>query len=180
MATGTSVFGRVLDTIFEAINLFRFWVVLDAFESGIILRLGKLHKAVGPGLHFRIPFNVDRLLWLNVRKKTRDSWEMTLTTKDDKVITLSFDMVVKVIDAEKALLNVDQWLYVTHTTAKIMLSQLVAATDCSRVLDAEFTKKVQNCINLTISTFGAEVTDYGLTEKARSPAFRLFNGASRG
>jgi regulator of protease activity HflC (stomatin/prohibitin superfamily) len=175
-----SALGKIFDTIIDAINLFRFWIVIDAFEQGIILRLGKFHKKVAPGFHFRLPFNIDRLLWLNIRKKTRDSWEMTLTTKDGKVITLSFDMVVRVIDAQKALLNVDQWLYVTHTTAKIILSQLVEATNLNDIMTPKFSENVKNTINVIVDTFGVEVTDYGLTEKATSPAFRLFNGAGRG
>jgi len=175
-----SALTKIFDTLLQAVNLFRFWVVLDAFERGIILRLGEFHKEVGPGFHFRRPFRIDELLWLNVRKKTGDSWEMTLTTKDQKVVTLSFDTVVRVVDAKKSLLNVDEWLNVTHTISKIMLSQLVAAANYKDVMDSDFSSTVQNCINLAVNTFGVEITDYGLTEKAKSPAFRLFNGAARG
>ena len=31
-------------------------VVVDAYEAGVILRLGKYHKDLKPGLNFKVPF----------------------------------------------------------------------------------------------------------------------------
>jgi len=174
-----SALGKVFDTLLNAINLFRFWIVLDPFEQGIILRLGEFHREVGPGFHWRRAFNVDRLLWLNVRKKTRDSWEMTLTSKDNKPITMSFDMIVEVVNAKKALLAVDSWTSVAYTTSKIMLSQIVANTNASCINGSDFAKKVHNTINLVVQNYGVEVTEFGLTDMAQSKAYRVFTGASK-
>jgi regulator of protease activity HflC (stomatin/prohibitin superfamily) len=174
-----SALGRVFDTLLNAINLFRFWVVLDAFEQGIILRLGKFHRGVGPGFHWRRPFNIDRLLWLNTRKKTTDSWEMTLTTRDGQTFTISFDMIMEVIDAEKALLNVDDWVHVSYTTAKIIISNIVENSTYQEVLHSEFAKKIHMTVNDTLYVFGINVTSFGLTDKASTRAYKLFMGAGK-
>jgi len=41
---------------------------VDADSEAVVLRLGKLHGTIGPGLHFKIPFGVDRVGIVPVRK----------------------------------------------------------------------------------------------------------------
>jgi len=174
-----SVFGKLFDTIMNFINLFRFWIVLDEFERGVILRFGRFHKKVGPGFHWRRPLSIDRLLWLNIRKKTTDSWEMTLTSLDNKAITISFDMVMEVHDAEKALLTVDDWVCVAYTTVKIILSNAVTNTNAFRIMESKFSERAHLIINSTLNEFGINISAFGITDKALTRSYRLFTGASK-
>lgn len=52
---------RILDTILGALDLFRFWIVLDEYEAGVMLRFGRFHHELGPGWHWRWPMHVDVL-----------------------------------------------------------------------------------------------------------------------
>ena len=55
------MFDRLIDTLLGAIHLFQFWVVVAAYERGVVLRLGILHREIGPGLHWLIPLGFDRV-----------------------------------------------------------------------------------------------------------------------
>lgn len=168
--------GKIFDTFIGFVNLFRPWVVLDEFERGIILRLGHFHKEIGPGFHVRRCFNYDVLLWLNIRKQTRDSWEMTLTSSDGKTITLSFDMVQEVFDVKKALLSVENWQQVAYVTSKIVISRLVASNIAEDIMKVDFVDVLQNSINVVLNTFGIQITQFGLTDKAFTKPYKFFIG----
>lgn len=168
--------GRIFDTLLGAVNLFRFWVVLNAFEQGIILRLGEFHEEVGPGFHWRLPFRIDELLWLNTRKKSSDSWEMSLTSNDGKNITISFDLIVEVYDVKKALLTLDEWVKVAYTCSKIVLSNMVESNTSHVIMLQSFSKKVHAAIDTALAEFGVRVTHFGLTDKAFTKSYRVFTG----
>lgn len=171
-----SALGRIFDALLGAINLFRFWIVLDAFEQGIILRLGKYHKSLGPGFHWRRAFRIDVLLWLNVRKKSSDSWEMCLTSSDGKNITISFDIIIEVFDVTKALLTVDDWVKVSYTSSKIILSKIVENSTSEVIMNNNFSSIVHSALDVALEEFGVTVTHFGITDKAYTRSFRLFNG----
>ena len=171
-----SVMSRLFDTIIGVINLFRFWIVLDAFQEGIVLRLGKMHKRVGPGFHWRLPLNIDILHWQNVRKQTTDSWEQCLTCSDGTTITLSFDMVMEVCDVEKVILTVHEWPKVAYTTAKITLAQIVERKTWQGALASTLTKEIKDTINTLLEPMGISIVNIGITDKAQTRAFRIFTG----
>ena len=69
--------------VFKFLNKFKFTIVtfllifglgylsyytVDANEKAVILRLGKYHDTVGPGLHFRIPLidNVEKVIKIRI------------------------------------------------------------------------------------------------------------------
>ena len=47
------MFDRLIEWIINILDIFRFWFVVDQYEAGIVLRLGKFNREVGPGLHFK-------------------------------------------------------------------------------------------------------------------------------
>lgn len=173
-----SVSGRIFDTIMKFLNMFRFWVVLNVYEKGIILRLGEFHKVVGPGIHWRLPFNIDTLCWQNVRQQTTDSWEMSLTCKDGVNLTVSFDMVFEVFDVEKVILTVHEWQKVAYTTGKIVLAQIIESKRYQETLHSTFTEEVRNALNVILAPMGINVVRIGITDKVRTKAYRFFTGAN--
>ena len=64
-----------------------FWALVNEYEGGVILRNGKLHKILPPGLHFKCPF-IDVLLVANVKADTLEVEPVTITTLDAKNISI--------------------------------------------------------------------------------------------
>ncbi len=168
---------RFLDTILGALDLFRFWIVLDEYEEGIILRLGRFHHVVGPGLHWRRPMRVDVLQFENVKKKQASSWEMTQTTKSGTTVSIAFTYLIHIIDVKKVLLELDDWSLTAYRASKIVVSRNVEESEDEDIFSEDFTDHLRVEVEERLRSLGIGLDDFGLTERARTRAYRLFNGA---
>src|SRR6266403_3035887 len=82
------------------------WVVLQPYEQGVLVRLGKFKRVLDSGFHWVIPFHVDKVWDDHVTPTTHHLAGMATTTKDGK--SIGFDAVVtyRISDMEKAVLRV--------------------------------------------------------------------------
>jgi len=101
------MFDRLIDLLVQSVQLFQFFDVVDEYERGVILRLGKFHRTVEPGFVWLIPFAVDRLMVDNVVPRTANLGEQTITTKDGKSVTVRGVVTAKISDVKKAMLEVE-------------------------------------------------------------------------
>ena len=60
------MFGKLIDVLISIWEAFIPWGVVSEYEGGVVLRLGKYLKTVGPGCHFLLPINIDVMLKANV------------------------------------------------------------------------------------------------------------------
>lgn len=168
---------KVVEAIFGALDLFRFWVVLYEYERGVMLRLGRFHREIGPGLHWRMPFRIEELRFLNVRKQTSASWEQTLTTSDAATVTVGFDYMIEVRDVRDVLLRIDDWPRVAYNMTKMTLARTVENSTLADLLGVDFSARVQAALRLALSAHGIVMLDFALTDRCRSRVYRLFNGS---
>ncbi len=91
--------------------------IVKEWERGVILRLGRLIGAKGPGIFFIIPF-VDRMIKVDLRIVTMDVPRQDVITKDN--VTVGVDAVVyfRVVDPEAAVVKV-----LDHIRATSLISQ---------------------------------------------------------
>lgn len=108
--------GDVLLAIIEVlkVTLYFFipWTVLDEYERGVILRLGKHVKrsgkdVVGPGIIFHFPFNIDVIPSTNVVFETGDA-ELQCTTSDGVVVNVEAVAGYSISNPRKFLLEVEE------------------------------------------------------------------------
>lgn len=170
---------RLFDFLREFITLFRFAVVVDVFEQGVILRFGRLHKVlVEPGFYWLIPFGVDRPITENAALEARNLPAQSLTLRCGTSVlaapVISYRMadpvkfIVEVDDADSAITDV------ARGTIREVLCQMtwdeITATD-SPVLD-QMTKAVRK----EARRFGIEVTRVTLADLAKVRVLRLVTG----
>lgn len=168
---------KLVDALFGALDLFRFWVVLYEYERGLILRLGRFHRELGPGWHWRAPFRIEELRFVTVRKQTSASWEQTLTTADGVTITLAFDYMIEVCDVRSVLLQVDDWVRVAYNTTKMTLARSVERATIADLLGGDFSSSASAAAAAALAGHGIKLVDFALTDRCRSRVYRLFNGS---
>lgn len=169
---------RILDIVLGALDLFRFWIVLDEYEAGVILRLGRFHHEVGPGLHFRRPMRVDVLKYVNVRKKAGSPWELTMTTRDGTVVTVCYAYCIEIVCARTVLLSLDDWEGASYKLINIAVGKIAHECDDNHFFSHAFIEDVRLEVAAILEQNGIGLCEFGITERARSPAFRLFKGAN--
>lgn len=101
------MFDRLVDFVIQFAELFRFWVILEPFDEGVVLRLGKFVKVVGPGLTWKWPFGVDVVLVQSVVPTTHSLGNESITTKDGKNVGFHAVVTYQIRDIKKALLGIN-------------------------------------------------------------------------
>lgn len=102
------MFDKLVDLLIEFIRLFQFWEVIEPYQAGVRLRLGKYRSTFNkPGLYWMIPFGVDRAMVESVVTETLHIRPQSLVTKDGKSIVVSSVITFHVEDVKTFLLEVE-------------------------------------------------------------------------
>jgi regulator of protease activity HflC (stomatin/prohibitin superfamily) len=107
--------------------------ILNEYERGVIFRLGRVRTvggkpaAKGPGLIFLIPI-VDKLVKVSLRTITMDVPPQDVITRDNISIKVNAVIYFRVIDPNKAILEIENYLYGTS-----QLSQTTLRSVCGQV-----------------------------------------------
>jgi regulator of protease activity HflC (stomatin/prohibitin superfamily) len=107
--------------------------ILREYERGVIFRLGRLIGAKGPGLIFIIP-GIDKLLRISLRTVTLDIPPQDVITHDNISIKVNAVVYFRVIDPNKAVVEVENYLYATSQLAQTTLRSVVGQADLDELL----------------------------------------------
>ena len=98
--------------------------VLREYERGVIFRLGRLIGAKGPGIIFIIP-GVDKLLRVSLRTVAMEIPPQEVITRDNISITVNAVVYFRVIDPNKAVVEIENYLYATSQLAQTTLRSII-------------------------------------------------------
>ncbi len=107
--------------------------ILREYERGVIFRLGRLIGAKGPGLIFIIP-GVDKLLRISLRTVTMDIPPQDVITRDNVSIKVNAVVYFRVLDPNKAVVEVENYLYATSQLAQTTLRSVVGQAELDELL----------------------------------------------
>ncbi len=107
--------------------------ILREYERGVIFRLGRLIGAKGPGIFFIIP-GVDKMLRISLRTVTMDIPPQDVITRDNVSIKVNAVVYFRVIDPNKAVVEVENYLYATQQLAQTTLRSVVGQVELDELL----------------------------------------------
>ncbi len=107
--------------------------ILREYERGVIFRLGRLIGAKGPGIIFIIP-GVDKLLRISLRTVTLDIPPQDVITHDNISIKVNAVVYFRVMDPNRAVVEVENYLYATSQLAQTTLRSVVGQADLDELL----------------------------------------------
>jgi regulator of protease activity HflC (stomatin/prohibitin superfamily) len=123
----------VLLVIFLAIVLFSGVRILREYERGVIFRLGRLIAQKGPGLIFLIPF-VDRMVRIDLRTVTLTVPPQEVITKDNVTVRVTAVAYFRVIDPNKAVTEVENFLLATSQIGQTTLRSVLGKAELDSLL----------------------------------------------
>ena len=94
--------------------------ILKEYERAVIFRLGRLVKARGPGITYIIPF-VEKMMRVELRTVTMDVPPQDVITRDNVSIKVSAVLYFRVIDPNRAITEVQNYLFATSQLAQVTL-----------------------------------------------------------
>lgn len=133
--------------------------ILREYERGVIFRLGRLIGAKGPGLIFIIP-GVDKLLRISLRLVTLDIPPQDVITHDNISIKVNAVVYFRVMDPNKAVVEVENYLYATSQLAQTTLRSVVGQADLDELLSQrdKINLKLQDILDKHTEPWGIKVS----------------------
>ncbi len=107
--------------------------VLNEYERAVIFRLGRIRDVKGPGLIIIIPV-VDKIVKVDMRTITMDVPPQDVITKDNVSIKVSAVVYFRVLEANAALVNVENYLYATSQLAQTTLRSVCGQMELDEIL----------------------------------------------
>ncbi len=107
--------------------------VLFEYERGVVFRLGRYSGVKGPGLRFIIPV-VDKLVKVSLRTVAMDVPPQDVITKDNVSVKVNAVTYFRVIQPEKALIEVEDYLYATSQLAQTTLRSVLGQAELDELL----------------------------------------------
>ncbi len=132
--------------------------VINQYERGVVLTLGKFTGIRGPGLRLVVP-GFQRLLRVDVRSTPIDVPKQEVITKDN--VTVGVDAVVyfRVIDAPKAVLETTNYIYATSQFAQAALRDVTGNVDMDDLLGKreEISQQIKEIVDRQTDQWGIDV-----------------------
>jgi regulator of protease activity HflC (stomatin/prohibitin superfamily) len=107
--------------------------ILREYERGVIFRLGRLIGAKGPGLIFIIP-GVDKLLRISLRTVALEIPPQDVITRDNVSIKVNAVVYFRVLDPNKAVVEIENYLYGTSQLAQTTLRSIIGQSQLDELL----------------------------------------------
>src|SRR6266849_9247108 len=94
--------------------------IIKEYERAVIFRLGRLVKPRGPGITYVIPI-VEKMMRVELRTVTMDVPPQDVITRDNVSIKVSAVLYFRVIDPNRAITEVQNYLFATSQLAQVTL-----------------------------------------------------------
>jgi regulator of protease activity HflC (stomatin/prohibitin superfamily) len=133
--------------------------ILREYERGVVFRLGKLLRAKGPGLVLLIPV-VDRMVRMDLRVVTIDVPKQEMMTRDNVPVTVDAVVYFRVVDAEAAVVKVENYLKATSLIAQTTLRSVIGQAELDELLAhrEKINQTLQEIIDRQTDPWGVKVT----------------------
>lgn len=132
--------------------------VIPEYELGIAFRFGHLRPVLKPGLHLLFPL-VDSLQRVDMRVITLTIPPQEVITKDNVPARVNAVVLFRVIDAQKAVLEVENYPIATSQIAQTTLRSLLGRVDLDTLLAhrEDLNSDLQSIIDSRTRPWGIEV-----------------------
>ena len=132
--------------------------IINQYERGVILTLGKFSGLRDPGLRIVIPI-FQRMIRVDIRSTPIDVPKQEVITKDN--VTVGVDAVVyfRVVDAPKAVLETTNYIYATSQFAQAALRDVTGNVDMDDLLGKreEISQQIKEIVDRQTDQWGIDV-----------------------
>jgi regulator of protease activity HflC (stomatin/prohibitin superfamily) len=131
---------------------------INQWETGLKFTLGRFTGRVSPGLNFILP-GIQKMIRLDMRVRNRDLPQQAVITADNVTAWIDAVIYFKVVDAERATLNVQDYEHAVRDRAKVVLRDVVGETTLDDLLAhrEEVAAKVRAAVEQFVAQWGLHV-----------------------
>ena len=134
--------------------------ILRQYEKGVIFRWGKLMpEPKGPGLIF-VFRPMDQMERVSLRLVTMDVPAQDVITRDNVTLKVNAIVYFRVVDANLAIVSVENYLYATSQLAQTRLRSVLGEVELDDVLSKreELNERLQSILDQSTDPWGIKVS----------------------
>jgi regulator of protease activity HflC (stomatin/prohibitin superfamily) len=137
--------------------------VLREYERGVVFMLGRFWKVKGPGLVLVIPF-IQQMVRMDLRTRVLDVPPQDVISKDNVSVRVNAVIYFRVLDPEKAVIQVEQYEAATSQLAQTTLRSVVGQHDLDQMLAERerINNEIQRILDAQTDAWGIKVTNVEL------------------
>jgi regulator of protease activity HflC (stomatin/prohibitin superfamily) len=139
--------------------------VINQYERGVVLRLGKLHTTKEPGLRLIIPI-VDQMRKISMRIVTLPVDSQKIITKDNVSIDVAAVAYYQIEDPVKSVIEIENVMSATYQIAQTTVRNVVGQSALDEVLSstAAINEKIKQILDEATAKWGVLVTTVELKD----------------
>jgi regulator of protease activity HflC (stomatin/prohibitin superfamily) len=134
--------------------------IVNEYESGVVFRLGRFVGLKRAGFRWIIPF-VERIVIIDMRTVARDVPPQDVITRDNVSVKVSAVVYFRVIHADKAVLQVEDYLYATSQLAQTTLRAILGQVELDQLLSERdrVNREIQKVLDAHTDPWGIKVSN---------------------
>jgi len=133
--------------------------ILNEYERGVIFRLGRMIDAKGPGLILLIPM-IDKMIRVDLRVVAMDVPSQDVITRDNVSVKVNAVLYFRVLDPNRAIVSVENYLYATSQLAQTTLRSVCGQAELDDLLSEreKINTHIQEILDKDTDPWGIKVT----------------------
>ncbi len=133
--------------------------ILNEYERAVVFRLGRVLGAKGPGIIILLPV-LDKMKRVDLRTITLDVPPQDIITRDNVSIQVSAVVYFRVLDAVRAVIDVENYLFATSQLAQTTLRSVCGQEELDELLSEreKINARIQEILDLDTEPWGVKVS----------------------
>ncbi|HSD10194.1 MAG TPA: SPFH domain-containing protein, partial [Candidatus Binatia bacterium] len=132
--------------------------IVNEYQRVVVFRLGRLVASRGPGLVLIIPV-IERAVRMDLRVVTLDVPPQDVITRDNVSVKVNAVVYFRVLDPNKALVNVENYMFATSQLSQTTLRSVCGQAHLDELLAErdKFNDRLQEIIDTHTEPWGVKV-----------------------
>lgn len=134
-------------------------VVINQYERGIVLTLGRYSYTLGPGLKILIPI-FQRVIKVDIRITTSDIPQQEVITKDNVPVGINAVVYFQVVKPEDAILKIQDFAYAVTQYAQTALRDVIGGVELDTLLveRQKLADEIKMLVDHETTNWGIDIT----------------------
>lgn len=137
--------------------------ILKEYERGVIFMLGRFWRVKGPGLIILVP-GIQKIVKVSLRTIVMDVPPQDVITKDNVSVKVNAVLYFRVIDPQRAIIEVEDFLYATSQLAQTTLRSILGQVELDELLAGrdQINRDLQRILDVQTDPWGIKVANVEL------------------
>lgn len=166
---------KLIDLIIQFIQLFQIYTFVDQYERGVVLRCGKYHRTLEPGIRWMLPFEFERVITTNVKPEPCGFGIQSLHTSDGYAVNIQMGVIFNVEDVKQYLLEIEKPDTVIAVACSGLVADRIQGSSWDDIASPAFVKSLKPGMNRIAKRCGCRITDVYIQDCSSGEAMKYWH-----